>query len=457
MSLLRTAEFKVGLLVVVVGGIIAFMSMQVSDNPTFLSRNHQAWFLMPNAGGLVKNSAVKSAGIPVGVIKDITLQDGNARIDISVRSDLPLTTSAYVEIKAQGILGDSHVEVYPGSPTDPPLADKAQILNVKGQGSLDNLIGSVTEVTESLKEVAKNLKEAVSDDGTRKHVLGRIIKNIETLTGDIAEITSQNKGKVGDIVDQVHEVTTELRDIMKDNGDKGLKATWDHASNAIKNLDDVTSKINKGEGTLGKLISDEATAESFETAVDGISNLVDSANRIQTGFDYHADYLSAIGGARSTVGITIQPGLDRYYYLGLVSDPMGEVQTTRTKATNTNGGTPISDVTEEKTYKSNYKVTAYFAKNFWDMTIRGGLLENTGGFGADYHFLNRQLRFSIEALDFAHLDVRPSFAYTFYHGLYITGGFVDLFNKGDRRTSYLGAGLYLTNDDLKLLLTKAPF
>lgn len=457
MNLLRLAEFKVGLLVVAVGGIIAFMSMQVSDDPSFLSKNHKVWFLMPNAGGLVKNSAVKSAGIPVGAIKDISLQDGQARIDISVKSNIPLTTSAYVEIKAQGILGDSHVEVYPGSPTDPPLSEGAQILTVKNQGSLDNLIGSVTEVTDSLKEVAKDLKEAVSEDGTKKHILGRIVKNIEQLTGDIAEMTSKNKNKINEIVDQVHDVTSELRDVLKDNGDSGFRATWQKASDAIKNLDEVSQKINSGEGTIGKLINDEQTAENLDTAIDGISSLVDTANRIQTGFDYHADYLSAVGAAKSTVGIVIQPGLDRYYYLGVVDDPMGEVQVTSTKTTNNNGGGVVSDITEEKNYKNNYKITAYFAKNFWDLTLRGGLIENTGGFGIDYHFFDKKLRVTLEALDFTHVNVRPSIAYTFYRGLYIQGGMNDMFNKGDRRSSYLGAGLYLTNDDIKLLLTRAPF
>ncbi|HPI40095.1 MAG TPA: MlaD family protein, partial [Pseudobdellovibrionaceae bacterium] len=162
MTWLQTAEFKVGALVVVVGSLIAFMSMQVSDDPSYLGRSKKAWFLLNNAGGLIKNSAVKSAGIPVGVIKDIQLQDGKARIDVTIKGDLGLTTSAYVEIKAQGILGDAHVEIYPGSPTDPPLEENAQIINIKDGGSLDTLITKVTSITDSLKDVSDALKEAVT-------------------------------------------------------------------------------------------------------------------------------------------------------------------------------------------------------------------------------------------------------------------------------------------------------
>src|ERR1044072_3403228 len=116
MSWAKSPEFKVGLLVVVVGSLIAFMSMQVSEDPSYLGRSKKAWFLLKNAGGLVKNSAIKTAGIPVGIIKNITLQDGQARIDITVKSDVHLTVSAVVEVAAQGILGDKHIEIYPGAP-----------------------------------------------------------------------------------------------------------------------------------------------------------------------------------------------------------------------------------------------------------------------------------------------------------------------------------------------------
>ncbi len=457
MNLLRLAEFKVGALVLAVAGIVAFMSMQVSDDPAFLSRKQHAWFLMPNAGGLVKNSAVRSAGIPVGVIKDITLQDGQARIDISVKSDVPLYKSAIIEIKSQGILGDAHVEINPGSPTDQPLGDSEQILNVKTKGSLDSLISSVSDVTASLKEVANNLREALSEDGTNKHILGRVVKNVEKLTADIADMTTQNKGKIGEIVDQVHDVTSELKKVLTDPGQDGFKATWKKASDAIKNLEEVTAKINRGDGAIGKLINDEQTAENLDTAIAGVSGMVDAASRIETAFDFHAEYLSEVKATKSTVGIMIKPGLDRYYYLGFMNDPLGVEKTVRTKTTDTGNGNTIADTTEEKTYKNEFKITALFAKNFWDLTIKGGLIENTGGFGVDYHFFNRKLKLSVEAFDFAQMNLRPSITYMAYRSLYFSGGMNDALNKSDRRSSYLGAGLFLTNDDLKLILAKAPF
>ncbi len=454
MSWLRAAEFKVGLMVVVVGSLIAVMSMRVSDDPSYLGRAKKAWFLLPDANGLVKNSAVRSAGIPVGVIKDITLQDGMARVDITVKSEVPLTTSAAIEIKAQGILGDKHIQVYPGSPTDAPLEEGAQILTIKEGGSLENLMGQVSEIAGSLKEVSKNLKEATSGEGTRAHVLGRIVKNVETLTADLAQMTTENKEKIGDIVDQVHEVTTSINDVMKDSSESGFKATWGRLSASMKNLDEITGKINRGEGTIGKLINDETTVDNLNNTLDGVGGMLETASRLQTSFDLKAEYLSELSSWKSYIGIQIQPGLDRYYYLAVIDDPAGLTEETRTQTTGTGGTT---DNTTRITYKNKIKFTLLYAKNFWDFTIRGGWMENAGGFGLDYHFFQRKFKFSVDAFDFTKTNLRGSLSYSFYRGIYITAGINDSLNKNSARSGYLGAGLLLTNDDLKLLLTKAPF
>jgi phospholipid/cholesterol/gamma-HCH transport system substrate-binding protein len=460
MNWMKTLEFKVGTLVVLVGGLIGVMSMQVSDDPAFLSRKQHAYFLLPSANGLIKGSSVKSAGIPVGVIKDITLQNGQARIDIAVKSDVPLRTSAVVGIQSMGILGDKHVEVYGGEESDPPLADGAQILNIKDNGSLDNIITKVGDIATSLKKVSDNLAEAVSDDGTNKHILGRIVQNIEKLTADLSQITGENKQQIGEIVDQVHDITTSLDELINDESEEGFKKTWKRTmvriDSTMKNIDEVTGKINRGEGTIGKLVNDETTVDELNTAIQGVSNLFDGASRIQTAFDFHADYLGEIGEARTNIGIHIQPGLDRFYYVGIIDDPEGVVKQTNTLTTDPVTGGVISNIDEKKTYKNRTKFTLLYGMNFWDLTVRGGIIEDRGGLGIDYNFFRKKLKLTVEAFDFEKTNLRFNVRYNIMWGIYVQAGLDDALDNNKRQSGYLGAGLFLTNDDLKLLLTKVP-
>lgn len=457
MGFLQAVEFKVGLLVLTVASLIAFMSMQVSEDPSYMGRSTQAWFVMPDAGGLVKGSAVKSAGIPIGIIKNISLQEGMARVDMTVKSDVRMYVSAAIEIKSQGILGDRFISVYPGSPTDPPLPNNGQILNVKDSGSLDNVVSQIGDIAGSLKETAKAIREAVSEDGTNKHVLGRIVLNIEKVTADLSTITAANKNKVGEIVDQVNRITATIDDMLNKEGDDNLKlqikSTMKRLDSAMKNIDEISAKINKGEGTIGKLINDEETVEELNTAIEGVNGFLDTAGKTQTGLDFNTVYLGNVGKAKTTVGIRLQPGLDRYYYLGIVDDPAGVVETTDTKLT-TGGST--TDSTEVKTYRNKVKFNVYFAKNFYNFTVRGGLFENSGGLGVDYVFYKDKMKFSFDAFEFSTLNLRAQLQYNVWKGLYVLGGASDILNRQSKYNNYLGAGLLLTNDDLKMLMTKLP-
>ena len=76
-----------------------------------------------------------------------------------------------------------------------------------------------------------------------------------------------------------------------------------------------------------------------------------------------------------------------------------------------------------------------------------------------------RLKLSVEAFNFSRqegVDVRAFARYKFYSIFYAVVGGDDILNQGNNQfsgtkaTGFIGAGLDFTNDDLKLLLTKAP-
>ena len=298
----------------------------------------------------------------------------------------------------------------------------------------------------------------MTNQGTDTHILGRIVKNIEKLTSNLTEISSDNKDQIREIVNEVHGITSTMNQLVNDESEHGFKNTWKNSmvriDNSLKNIEDITGKINRGEGTIGKLISDEKTAEDVSSAIEGIGGAIDAGNRVTTAIDFNGYYLNDARYTKSSVGVQIQPGLDRYYYIGLITDPAGVVDKTNYQYVNTGGTTQYE---ETKTYKSKSKLTAYYAKNFYDFTLRAGLIEDTGGVGIDYNIGDRKFITSVEAYDFSNLQVKAMASYRFKYGLYVMAGYNDALNKKDARSSYAGAGLFLTNDDLKLLLTKSPF
>lgn len=445
---LGSPELKVGALVVVVSGLIGVMAMKVAEGPGMFTGQKIYVFHADSAGGLVQNSAVKMAGIKIGLIREIILEDGRAKIIIGVNGDARVGQHARVFLKSDGILGDKHVEMTPGPSDDPELPPGSEIETAGGKGGgADDVMAEVGKVTKSLNEFMETLNKSTRE-GAIDSRLGRIMSNIEGITADLKQVTGRNKDRIAQIVDRVQH--------LAENVDKFLNEdTFNHVNRVAKNVDEVTTKINKGEGTLGRLINDEATIEKINTAVDNVNKFLGPFGQLETSVDFHSEFLKD-NGNKSFLGVRIQPGLDRYYELDVISDTSGVTRSVSNESV-VDGQKHTSE--ETTTFKNRYKITGLFAKNFWDFTFKAGIIENYGGAGVDY-FVNgdRNLRLSFEAFNFNQLQLRAFVRWYFFKGIYFQGGGDNLLANADMNSSvFVGAGVFLTNDDLKAFATRISF
>jgi phospholipid/cholesterol/gamma-HCH transport system substrate-binding protein len=451
MNLLSTPEFKVGVLVVVVSAMIGVMSLKVAEGPGFMGSDSTYWFTLDDASGLVKNGAVKMAGIKVGVIDAIILEDGKARIKVRVNDQARVTKSTKVELKSDGILGDKHVELSPGPETEARLDEDAEIQETIDRGNIADVMREVGKIAKSLNDLAKTLNSATQGEGDPTTPVGRIVLNIEKISKDLADVTGENKTKINEIIGRVHNLTKNLDTYVNEQ-------TLARVDQAVKNIEEITDKVNRGEGTLGRLINDETTVEELNTAISSVNKFLGGADKMETSFDFHSEYLTGVDLTKSFIGIKIQPGLDRYYELGIIDDPRGVVRSSRTEVTPVIPPAASTTTDTTTTYKNKVKVTALFAKNFYDFTVKGGLIENAGGVGFDYHLYNRRLRMSAEFFDFDDLYIRAFVRYNFLQGVYVIAGGDNLAEaNNDVASAFFGAGIFITNDDLKMLASKVSF
>ena len=447
---INSPEFKVGALVIAVSSLIGGMSLKVSEGPGMLTVNHRHHFDIEDAGGLVRNGAVKMAGIKVGAIDKIKLVDDKARVIFVIDRNVPITTSSQISIRTDGILGDKYVEIIPGQLDDPILESGLPITQVVDQGAFDTLMKDVGQLVEVLTQVAKNLDMATRGGaGDNITPLGRIFINMETLTKDLSEISSENKGKIGDIVSRLQSLTARLDDLLDPEGIPSA------LGGLLENLKDVTGKINEGEGTIGRLVNDEKTIDGINEVIGGVNDFLGAAKSLETSIDFHTEHLTGAGLSKSFVSVRFTPGLDRYYEVGIVSDPRGVIETDVRRETPLEG--PVTEVETVQTFKNKMKFTALFAKNFHNWTVKGGLIENSGGVGLDYHLFHKKLRLSVEAFNFEDVYLRSFVRYNFFKSVYLMGGGDHLLSSEGHDGAFFGAGIFLTNEDLKYFASKLSF
>ncbi|HLD45882.1 MAG TPA: hypothetical protein VJC18_10650, partial [bacterium] len=201
---------------------------------------------------------------------------------------------------------------------------------------------------------------------------------------------------------------------------------------------------------------DETTVDKINDTLDGVSQFVGGANRTRLDLGMHTEYLAGTGNFKNYVSMSIKPRPDKYFLFEVVSDPDPSFNTSIEETTVSSGGNTSVVTTRSRSKELDGLLFSFqIAKRYRDFSIRGGLIESSGGVGIDYD--NGPVGLSFTAFDFKseegekpHLKAlaRTNLTKSFY----LLAGVDDIINPAQDLAWYLGAGLTFTDDDIKSLL-----
>jgi phospholipid/cholesterol/gamma-HCH transport system substrate-binding protein len=226
-----STEAKVGILVLAGIILLFFMSFRVSRLERIRGEIYTALF--PSVSGLVVNANVEVAGVPVGKVEEIGLEQGMAKVWMKIGQVQPREDAEAI-IKTHGVLGDKYIEIKPGSPDAPALPPGSAIINAQAAPDMDQLFVSLESAAQGMAELGKSLQAAIGGEEGQMAVK-KIITNLHVASADLKDMVQDNKGKV---------------------------------NNIVANLEDITAKVKDGEGTLGKLVSDEQLYDEAEKTMN---------------------------------------------------------------------------------------------------------------------------------------------------------------------------------------------
>jgi phospholipid/cholesterol/gamma-HCH transport system substrate-binding protein len=107
-------ELFVGLFMI--AGIIClgYLSVKIARSEILGTGGYEVYALFSNSGGLKKGSSVTVAGVEVGQIRNISLDDYQARIVMSLQKGLKIQEDAIAAVKTKGLIGEKYIEITPG-------------------------------------------------------------------------------------------------------------------------------------------------------------------------------------------------------------------------------------------------------------------------------------------------------------------------------------------------------
>lgn len=109
-----TVEVAVGVFVLVGLLCLAWISIKLGRLEIFGGRGYTVYADFPAIGGLKVGAAVEIAGVDVGRITSISLEEYQARVGMEISRDVKLQEDTIASVKTKGLIGEKYVRLSPG-------------------------------------------------------------------------------------------------------------------------------------------------------------------------------------------------------------------------------------------------------------------------------------------------------------------------------------------------------
>ena len=208
-------------------------------------------------------------------------KDTSFTIDISVNKDVVLPAGTQMALVADGLLGGMAVELQIPSESEggEAVAHGSYLPTCYEPGLVESLEGELLAKIGSAIEEVDSLVACVHTQLEGGH-LQATLTNVDRISGDLTYVSSDLKRlmatRVPRIVNNADTAIANLNTVIADVKGANIAATIARADTAIDGVNTIIAEVNSKQGTLGKLIYDQALYQHVDaTVVSADSLLVD--------------------------------------------------------------------------------------------------------------------------------------------------------------------------------------
>lgn len=279
----RRTEIQVGLTVLAALAILLWGVTWLKE--LSLTRKQRTWQVhFEQTGGLAASDEVQVNGIRRGSVESVHLVDDGVLIHLALASEIRLTRDCEVAIRNVGLMGEKVIAVtlrrtgeeYTERDTIPGVYEKGLPEVVAALGPA---VGTVAGLTAQLQNIA----DAMNKNGD----FAGAMKNLRIASEELRKTAQENRSGLRATVTDLQASARTARTLTADK-EAQLRRTVDHFASAAEKLDQLSGrldslratmqsvggKIDRGQGSLGKLVNDDRVYEDTRAAVSELKALI---------------------------------------------------------------------------------------------------------------------------------------------------------------------------------------
>ena len=280
---------KIGIFVFIACALLLWATFQ--SGSFRLGKEEEIVIRFPGVGGLEEGAVVRLNGVPVGVVRDISLTpEGNAvavKLGVKRGTRARLHQGASARITTVGFLAELYIELHGGDEAGPFIQNDAEI----APGLLADpavMMNKVKSMADTLDIMLSNLSTASRSLARGKGTLGRLSQDdrlyeeMVALMHEATQLTSRLNENQEKISTRLFSLTGTLDSLtyqmQHGNGTVARLLSSDELhkrlSSSTARLDSILGVIESGHGTFGRMMADTALFDDTKALVASMKRLM---------------------------------------------------------------------------------------------------------------------------------------------------------------------------------------
>jgi phospholipid/cholesterol/gamma-HCH transport system substrate-binding protein len=251
----------------------------LSDGHLFEEHDHTLIAGFDDLRQLKAGDEVRLAGVKIGSVQKTRLAGRRAEAVLLVDPKVPIPNDSTATIVMAGLIGGNYIAVSMGSAGAPPLADGAEI-RTEVSPDLNTIMAEIGGLGKQLQDSLGSFSKAFSGDGKDG---GGIIQKLDKLVTENSDRVNKTMVNLQEITDKINTGQGTLGKLVNDPtlhdqllatvGE--IKAAADNAKTFVASAEGIMDQIKSGQGTLGTLIYDQKAADDIRTSLANIRSVSD--------------------------------------------------------------------------------------------------------------------------------------------------------------------------------------
>lgn len=244
---------------------------------------------LSSAVGVKSSDPILVGGVRIGKVEAVTLDDMSPIITLRVDEPYEIPEDSQVEVISRSVMGEKSINIRKGVST--VMVPPGGTIEGTAAPGISDMFTQVDSVTINMRNLLKNANILLDPD--REKSIKSSLAGVHDLTIELQETLKRESGQINRVVANMDTLVSNVKDLSETERSK-VSSTLDHLANTSGRLsammdelqttttalDNILTRLDRGEGTMGKLLQDDRLYEDAVRVAGKMDQLATSLDEL---------------------------------------------------------------------------------------------------------------------------------------------------------------------------------